>query len=139
MEIVIARKAYFSCGIIFRSEDLTAAQSQDIYGDLARSEYGTGFNFTLECFFQGPTDPISGLVVNLTDVDQILKSVLKPLDHQNISKQLPAFKDNVATLERLTEYLFAEIQRQLTCITQNARLIEIQLSQQNGISVSKSQ
>ena len=133
MEIVIARKAYFSSGIIFRLPHLSAEESTGLYGEWARSEYGTGFNFCVECFFQGIPDKTSGLVMNLTDIDSILKDVIRPLDHQNLSRT--TFKDEVVTFERLALFLFRQVQQELSRVKPSIRLVRLHLQDGTGLKV----
>ncbi len=126
-EIIIARKAYFTAGVVFRPPSMTLEQSQSLYGVYSQSEFGFGNNYTLEAYFQGPIDPKTGLVVNLSDIDPVLKSVIKPLDHQNLSYAVSEFKDKAPTLERLAQYCFEKILEKGQGL--NAKLIRVRLYQ----------
>ena len=67
---LIARKVYLSCG-----------------WDTPRGK--GGFNLTLEAYVSGPLDPKSGLIVNLTSLDKILKEVIEPFNHKHLQKDYP--------------------------------------------------
>lgn len=126
-EIIIARKAYFTAGVVFRPPSLSKEQAEAIYGAYSRSEYGFGNNYILEAFFRGPIHPKTGLVVNLSDIDPILKEVIKPLDHQNISFTIEEFKDRAPTLERLAQYCFEKLQKASAKL--EAKLVRVRIYQ----------
>lgn len=68
--ICIARKCFFSSG-------------------LERNGQGNaGHNYTFEVFVYGPIDPVTGLVINLTDVNIILASITKQLDQKHLNYDL---------------------------------------------------
>ena len=49
----------------------------------------SGFNLTLEAYVSGSINAISGLVVNLTDVDRVLKEITDIFDHKHLQKDFP--------------------------------------------------
>lgn len=126
-EIIIARKVYFTAGVVFRPPSMSADQAKALYGVYAQSEHGFGNNYTLEAFFQGPIDPKTGLVVNLSDIDPLLKQVIQPLDHQNLSFTVEEFKENAPTLERLAQYCFEKLR--IACVKSDAKLVRVRLYQ----------
>lgn len=126
-EIIIARKAYFTAGVVFRPPSMSLDQAKAFYGVYSQSEHGFGNNYTLEAFFQGSLDPKTGLVVNLSDIDPVLKQVIQPLDHQNLSFTIEEFKDKAPTLERLAEYCFKKLQAASANL--NAKLIRVRIYQ----------
>ena len=85
----IARKVYMSCG-----------WSTPPHG-------GGGFNLTLEAYMSGPVDVKSGLIVNLTDLDKVLKDVVSPFDHKHLQKDYPDL--NFHSLEDFAIHCFVEI------------------------------
>lgn len=131
-EIIIARKAYFTAGVVFRPPSMSTEEAKALYGVYSASAFGFGNNYTLEAYFQGAIDKKTGLVVNLSDIDPILKAVIQPLDHQNLSHRIPDFKDNAPTLERLTQYCYTKLNEK--CIgLENAKLVGVRLYQGENI------
>lgn len=86
--VCISRKVFFSSGVT----------------DESSSPHGYGFNFELEVTMQGPLDPVSGLVINLTDLDKILKEVVKPIDHKHLFFDVEELKGHYFTVEKLARY-----------------------------------
>lgn len=92
MSICLARKAYFSCG---KSSD--------------KSQFGFGYNYTLEVVLEGEKDPVSGLVVNLTDVDKELKKLVQTVDHIHLDQSASSPLDKPMSAEVLAQYFWTEL------------------------------
>lgn len=60
----------------------------------------------------GPVDPVTGMVMNLSDLKLFMKKVLMDqLDHKNLDKDVPYFKNTVSTTENVAIYIFNELKR----------------------------
>jgi 6-pyruvoyltetrahydropterin/6-carboxytetrahydropterin synthase len=74
------------------------------------NEAGYGHNYTLEIGVAGDRDTDSGMIVNLTDLDRILKEeVDQPLDHRNLNLEIPGFADVVPTAENLALWIWERV------------------------------
>ena len=63
---------------------------------------------------KGPVDADTGMVMNLTDVKKIInESVMKPLDHKNLDKDVPYFKNVVSTTENVAIFIYNSIRPEL--------------------------
>ena len=68
----------------------------------------------VEVTVKGPVDHNTGMVMNLTDVKKIInESVMKPLDHKNLDKDVPYFKNVVSTTENVAIFIFNSIRSEL--------------------------
>ena len=68
----------------------------------------------VEVTVKGPVDRDTGMVMNLTDVKKIInESVMKPLDHKNLDKDVPYFKNVVSTTENVAIFIFNSIRSEL--------------------------
>ena len=68
----------------------------------------------VEVTVKGPVDHDTGMVMNLTDVKKIInESVMKPLDHKNLDKDVPYFKNVVSTTENVAIFIFNSIRSEL--------------------------
>lgn len=60
----------------------------------------------------GPVDPVTGMVMNISDLKLFMKKVLTDqLDHKNLDKDVPYFKNTVSTTENVAIYIFNELKR----------------------------
>ena len=68
----------------------------------------------VEVTVKGPVDADTGMVMNLTDVKKIInESVMKPLDHKNLDKDVPYFKNVVSTTENVAIFIYNSIRPEL--------------------------
>ncbi len=59
-------------------------------------------------------DPVSGMVMNLADVDAILKAAVEPLDGKHVNLEVPELTGTVPTTERLAHYLAGRLAPEFT-------------------------
>lgn len=109
---LIARRRTFATAHFYEQKAYSVQQNREIFG-ACYTPHGHGHNYTLEMFVEGPIESESGLVVNVTDLDIILRDVTKAFDHQHISFDVPEFKDVVPTTENLSAYFFRKMQARL--------------------------
>lgn len=63
---------------------------------------------------RGCVDPKTGMVMSLSDLKIFIKKVLMDqLDHKNLDKDVPYFKNVVSTSENVAIYIFDEIKKLL--------------------------
>merc|ERR1711976_1044735 len=75
---------------------------------------GHGHNCVVEVTVKGPVDHDTGMVMNLTDVKKIInESVMKPLDHKNLDKDVPYFNQVVSTTENVAVFIWLQIKDEL--------------------------
>ncbi len=110
--IRVARRVSFSSAHLYRNDKWNNATNGSVFGRCF-TEHGHGHNFTLEAFLEGPIDSTTGLLVNLIDVDKILKDVTNPLDHQHLNFDVPFFARHIPTTENIARYCYDEIAREL--------------------------
>ncbi|RYZ66048.1 MAG: hypothetical protein EOP05_19715 [Proteobacteria bacterium] len=129
---LIARRRTFSTAHFYEQKKFTPEQNRAVFG-ACYTPYGHGHNYTLEMFVEGPIDSETGLVVNVTDLDVILKKVTADFDHHHISFDVPAFKDVVPTTENLVSYFFKEIETSLGTLHPTLKLNRIRLFETDEI------
>lgn len=68
----------------------------------------------VEVTVRGPLDPVTGMVMNISDLKRYMKNVLMDgLDHKNLDKDVPYFKNVVSTTENLAIYIYNEMKKEL--------------------------
>lgn len=108
----LARRAHFSCGHRYFAPSLSEKENREIFGS-CYSEHGHGHNYIVEGYFEGPIDPITGMILNLSEIDAILKAVIEPLDHHHLNFDVPYFAERVPTTENLAQYIYQEMSARL--------------------------
>jgi 6-pyruvoyltetrahydropterin/6-carboxytetrahydropterin synthase len=101
----LTRKIKFSSAHSCRNPDWTDDRNQYVYGHCAVGT-GHGHDYICEATIKGAIDPSTGIVVNLVDVKQILKTVITPLDMSHLNYDNYLFPEQIPTTERLTQALW---------------------------------
>jgi 6-pyruvoyltetrahydropterin/6-carboxytetrahydropterin synthase len=110
--LTLTRKVTFMAGHIYRGGGLSRAQLEETFG-VAAEPSGHGHNYVLELSVRGPVDPVNGMVINIKDVDAMLKDLLSAVDHRMINTAMPEFHDAVPTTERLAQVLWNRIPKKI--------------------------
>jgi 6-pyruvoyltetrahydropterin/6-carboxytetrahydropterin synthase len=106
--IRLSRTIHFNAGRSLWRSEWSAEKNRSVYGD--ESPHGYGHNFTLEAAVEGPIDPESSMVVNLTDLDRVLKEeVDTPLDHRNLNRDVPGFDRVPPTAENIALWIWRQV------------------------------
>ncbi|MFC5407369.1 6-pyruvoyl trahydropterin synthase family protein [Cohnella soli] len=102
-KVLLYKEAEFSASHRLYNEQLTEAENDTIYSKCAVEH---GHNYRLVVGIEGEVDGKTGMVKNVSELNQILKKVvLNKCDHQRLSL-LPEFKTIVPTLENLVVWIW---------------------------------
>jgi 6-pyruvoyltetrahydropterin/6-carboxytetrahydropterin synthase len=107
----VSTKAYFGRRYMLSASHrlhtlaLNDEQNRAAYGK-CNNRFGHGHNYTVEVLIGGPVDPETGMVINLSDLDQIVqRKVVDRFDHMNLNLD-PLFENLVPTTENLCKVVF---------------------------------
>ena len=68
----------------------------------------------VEVTIKGPVDKNTGMVLNLCDLKIYMdKSIMSVLDHMNLDKDVPFFKDTVSTAENISVFIWNSLRKVL--------------------------
>jgi 6-pyruvoyltetrahydropterin/6-carboxytetrahydropterin synthase len=108
--------------------------NRQTYGD--ESPHGYGHNYELEVEVEGEIDQETGMVVNLTDLDRILKQEIDaPLDHKNLNLDIPDFAKVVPTAENLALWIWRKLADRIRTEGWSCRLAHLRLTLEPGFAV----
>lgn len=131
--MLITRKAEFSASHSCYNSALTEEQNKDLYGEHAHS-HGHGHNYTLEVTMEGEPDPVTGMVVDLKVLKEIIqREVIDPMDHRHLNHEVPPFDHVIPTAENLTREIWCRLDPHLRF--ENARLRSIRLYETEDLCV----
>ncbi len=101
----LRRRVAFSAGHAYWLPDKTDEENRRLFGAYA-SKYGHGHNYVVEVTVAGAIDEVTGMVVNIVDVDRVMKQfVTGPLANKHLSYEVPHFRDTPPTLENIARYV----------------------------------
>lgn len=111
--LLISRKLHFNAAHRLYRRDRSDDWNRATYG-AASNPAGYGHNYDLEVSVEGDPSPDHGMVINLIDLDRVLKEeVDRPLDHKNLNEEIPGFRDTVPTAENLARWIWARVDARL--------------------------
>jgi 6-pyruvoyltetrahydropterin/6-carboxytetrahydropterin synthase len=124
MKLSLTRRYSFAASHRLCRPDWSEPENYRVFGKCA-NPYGHGHNYLLEVTVSGAVDPATGMIINLADLDAVVKTkVLDAFDHVYLNEQVPEFRDIVPTTENLCLVIF----RRLSGVT-NARLQRIRIEE----------
>ncbi len=101
----LTRRVTFSSGHRYWLNALSAEQNRALFGPIA-SPFNHGHNYVLDVSADGEPDAEKGMVVNIKDIDEVIRSrVVSQFDLKSINDEIPAFADRAPSLENLLPYI----------------------------------
>lgn len=89
--ILLTRKAEFSAAHFYWNASWNEEENQRVFGKCANRQ-GHGHNYTLEVTVAGQVDPVTGFVVDLKQLKEILeREVISVYDHRHLNLEVPEF------------------------------------------------
>jgi 6-pyruvoyltetrahydropterin/6-carboxytetrahydropterin synthase len=99
--ILLTRKADFSAAHFYWNPAWSEEENQRVFGKCANRQ-GHGHNYTLEVTVAGEIDPVSGFVVDLKQLKEILEQeVVSVYDHRHLNHEVPEFAHTIPTTENI--------------------------------------
>jgi 6-pyruvoyltetrahydropterin/6-carboxytetrahydropterin synthase len=91
--IELTRRATFSASHYYWNEAWSQEKNEQIFGRCARRN-GHGHNYTLEVTVSGEPDPVTGFVVDLKWLKDVIENeVLGDFDHRHLNLEVPEFAE----------------------------------------------
>jgi 6-pyruvoyltetrahydropterin/6-carboxytetrahydropterin synthase len=124
--IRLARTLHFNAGRSLWRPDWSPEKNRSVYGE--EGAHGYGHNYALEVAVEGEIDPETAMVVNLTDLDRILKEeVDRPLDHRNLNRDVPEFAKTPPTAENVAAWIWRRVADRIAREKWPCRLVFLRL------------
>jgi 6-pyruvoyltetrahydropterin/6-carboxytetrahydropterin synthase len=100
--VLITKRVEFSASHVCRNQKLSDEENRRLFG-AAANPHGHGHNYTLDVTLEGSPDPVTGMVLDLKVLKEILEErVLGPFDHRFLNHEVPPFDTVVPTVENVT-------------------------------------
>ena len=112
--MLITRKVEFSSSHMCRRAELSEEENREIYG-AAANPHGHGHNYVLEVSLEGDPDPLTGMVLDLKELKEILtRHVVDVYDHRFLNYEVPPFDRVVPTTENIARDIWQRLEPQLS-------------------------
>jgi 6-pyruvoyltetrahydropterin/6-carboxytetrahydropterin synthase len=124
--IFLTRRATFSASHYYWRPDWPAEKNEQVFGRCANRN-GHGHNYTLEVTVAGEPDSVTGFVVDLKWLKDVMeKNVLAAFDHRHLNLEVPEFREGamiptteniaIASWNRLEPAILSAGGARLSCI-----------------------
>jgi len=131
--MVITRKAEFSASHVCRIDSLSDAENRKLFGEEANPN-GHGHNYILEVSIEGSVDPVTGMVMNLKELKDILdEEIVQPMDHRFLNKEVQPFNTVVPTTANLAQEIWRRLENRLT--GSNTTLVRVRIHETQDLYV----
>ena len=113
MKAYFGRRYLLSASHRLHCDALSQDENRAAYGK-CNNPHGHGHNYVVEVLVGGSVQPDTGMVINLADLDAMMrKQVLDRFDHANLNLD-PLFAAQVPTTENLCAEIFRLVKQNLT-------------------------
>jgi 6-pyruvoyltetrahydropterin/6-carboxytetrahydropterin synthase len=106
------------------SVEETFSAGHALRGYKGKCENVHGHNYRVQITLEGPQLDHIGLLVDFTRVKEVMRGVIRKLDHQFINDLEPFTKVNPSA-ENMAKYFYDEVSGQLTGLPPGARVAEV--------------
>jgi 6-pyruvoyltetrahydropterin/6-carboxytetrahydropterin synthase len=111
--MLITRKVEFSASHVCRNPQWSDEENRRIFGPAA-NPHGHGHNYVLEVSLEGDPDPVTGMVLDLKELKEILnREIVDPYDHRFLNYEVPPFDRTVPTVENIACDIWRRLQPKL--------------------------
>ena len=111
--IYLTRKCEFSASHYYHNPQWSDEENRRIFGKCANL-HGHGHNYTLEVTVKGDIDPVTGFVVDLKELKEILnREVVEAMDHRHLNKEVSEFASTIPTSENIAIAIWQRLEQKL--------------------------
>ena len=117
----ITRRATFAAGHILCRDDWSEEKNHEVFGACVADH---GHNYVIEVTVGGSLDPETGMVINLKQVDAVLKrEFIEAVDHRHLNRDVDFMLGVIPTAENIALAAFQRLEPHL----KPARLLKVRV------------
>jgi 6-pyruvoyltetrahydropterin/6-carboxytetrahydropterin synthase len=111
--VLITKRIEFSASHICRNPALTDEENRRLFGPAA-NPHGHGHNYVLDVTLEGAPDPVTGMVLDLKLLKDILeREVAGPFDHRFLNHEVAPFDRVIPTVENVAVEIWKRLAKAL--------------------------
>jgi 6-pyruvoyltetrahydropterin/6-carboxytetrahydropterin synthase len=128
MLLTVSKRLEFSASRRLFVKEWSAAENLAAFGPETSARYGTGRNYVAYFIFSGSVDPITGMLMNISEIKERVRGVLRDgFDHKFLNEDNKAFTVVPPTTENIARQLFRDAAPLFTA--SSAQLVACHLSE----------
>jgi 6-pyruvoyltetrahydropterin/6-carboxytetrahydropterin synthase len=99
--VLLTRKIEFSASHRYDNPNLSPEENRRVFGK-CNNAHGHGHNYTLEVTVAGEPSPVTGMVLDLKDLKDLLeREIMERMDHRNLNVEVPELAGKIPTCENI--------------------------------------
>jgi 6-pyruvoyltetrahydropterin/6-carboxytetrahydropterin synthase len=111
--ILLTRKAEFSASHYYWNDAFSPEENERVFGKCANRN-GHGHNYTLEVTVEGDVNPVTGFVVDLKRLKDVMdREVVQIYDHRHLNLEVPEFQHTIPTTENIAIAVWRRLEPKL--------------------------
>src|SRR5438477_11526051 len=88
----------------------TESENLVAFGPETEARYGTGRNYVAYFIFAGPVDPVTGMLINISEIKERAGKILRDrFDHKFLNEDNSSFRDVPPTPENVAQQLYIDV------------------------------
>jgi 6-pyruvoyltetrahydropterin/6-carboxytetrahydropterin synthase len=112
--VLLTRKIEFAASHLYNNPALSPEENRRVFGK-CNNPHGHGHNYTLEVTVAGEPDPVTGMVLDLKDLKDILeREVMQRMDHRFLNYEVPELAGQIPTCENIARVIWQLLDPKIT-------------------------
>src|SRR6202040_1185502 len=111
MLLTVSKRLEFSASRRLFVSRWTSDENLAAFGAETNARYGTGRNYIAYFIFSGRVDPVTGMLINISEIKKRAGEVVDDrFDHKFLNEDNPAFRELPPTAENIARQLFVDVE-----------------------------
>jgi len=112
--IYLTRKIEFSAAHYYNNPAWSPEENARVFGKCANLN-SHGHNYVLEVTVAGTPDPVTGMVLDLKELKEILeREIMQRMDHRHLNHEVPELAGKIPTTENVAATIWNLLQPKIT-------------------------
>ena len=127
MMIYVSRKEHFNAAHKLYNPDWSKEKNEKIFGPCANENWH-GHNFEMIVTVKGEPDPMTGYVVDLKKLSELIKNkITSKVDHRNLNLDVPFMSGVIPSCENIVVQFWNILEPEVLHLAPNGNLYSIKL------------
>src|SRR5438552_18793250 len=110
MLLTVSKRLEFSASRRLFVPRWTDRENMVAFGPETEARYGTGRNYAAYFVFTGPVDPVTGMLINISEIKECSSRIVRQrFDHKFLNADNPSFRDVLPTAENIARQLYVDV------------------------------
>lgn len=104
--VKVTRKIEFAASHLYNNPQFSAEENRRVFGK-CNNPHGHGHNYTLEVTIAGEPNAVTGMVLDLTELKDLLEhEVMRRMDHRFLNYEVVELKGKIPTCENVASTIW---------------------------------